>query len=167
MAASCSRRELDEPGKRLLASFAYQASVALQKARLYWKQLEAAEIANALLDASRELATAESPEDVLGRVEVTCRVLGTERAALWIQEEPGDLVARRAARLPAPSTTPRPAGASRARSRTSGSSARSRSCSSRPDPDMPGVPDDTRSPLRGCSAEAGEQPRRRTDRDDR
>jgi diguanylate cyclase (GGDEF)-like protein len=89
--------ELDEHGERLLASFAYQASAALQKAHLYWKQLEAAEIANALLDASRELATAESPEDVLGRVvEVTCRVLGTERAALWIEEdhEPGDLVGR-------------------------------------------------------------------------
>jgi diguanylate cyclase (GGDEF)-like protein len=89
--------ELDEHGERLFASFAYQASVALQKARLYWKQLEAAEIANALLDASRELATAESPEDVLGRaVEVTARVLGTPRAALWIQEEhePRDLVGR-------------------------------------------------------------------------
>ncbi|HEX4527672.1 MAG TPA: diguanylate cyclase [Gaiellaceae bacterium] len=88
---------LDEDRERLLASFSYQASVALQKARLYWKQLEAAEIANALLEASRELATAESPDDVLGRsVEVTARVLGTERAALWIQEEtaPGDLVAR-------------------------------------------------------------------------
>ncbi len=89
--------ELDEHGERLLASFSYQASVALQKARLYWQQLEAAEIANALLDASRELATAESPEDVLRRaVEVTCRVLGTVRAALWIQEEqePNDLVGR-------------------------------------------------------------------------
>ncbi|HEX7626315.1 MAG TPA: diguanylate cyclase [Gaiellaceae bacterium] len=88
---------LDENRERLLASFSYQASVALQKARLYWKQLEAAEIANALLEASRELATAESPEDVLGRsVQVTARVLGTERAALWIQEEaaPHDLVAR-------------------------------------------------------------------------
>jgi diguanylate cyclase (GGDEF)-like protein len=88
---------LDEHGERLLAAFSYQASVALQKSHLYWKQLEAAEIANALLDASRELATAESPEDVLARaVEVTCRVLGTERAALWIQEEhePGDLVGR-------------------------------------------------------------------------
>ncbi|MDP9284475.1 MAG: diguanylate cyclase [Actinomycetota bacterium] len=89
--------ELDEHGERLLAAFSYQASVALQKARLYWRQLESAEIANALLDASRELATADSPEDVLGRaVAVTCRVLGTERAALWIQEdrEPGDLVGR-------------------------------------------------------------------------
>ena len=96
--------ELDDHGERLFASFAYQASVALQKARLYWKQLEAAEIANALLDASRELATAESPEDVLGRAaEVTCRVLGTERAALWIQEdhEPGDLVGRASFGYPA------------------------------------------------------------------
>jgi len=89
--------ELDEHGERLLASFAYQTSVALQKAHLYWKQLEAAEIANALLDASRELATAESPEDVLGRVvEVTGRVLDSKSAALWIEEdqEPGDLVGR-------------------------------------------------------------------------
>ncbi len=97
-AASCSRRAaLDEDRERLLASFSYQASVALQKARLYWQQLEAAEIANSLLEASRELATAESPDDVLARsVEVTARVLGTERAALWIQEDaaPGDLVAR-------------------------------------------------------------------------
>ena len=82
---------------RLLAAFSYQASVALRKARLYWQQLEAAEIANALLDASRELATADSPEAVLNRtVEVTARVLGTERASLWIQERdaPYDLVPR-------------------------------------------------------------------------
>jgi diguanylate cyclase (GGDEF)-like protein len=89
--------DLDDDRERLLAAFAYQASVALQKSSLYWKQLEAAEIANALLEASRELATAESPEEVLRRsVEVTSRVLGTERAALWIEEDaaPHDLVAR-------------------------------------------------------------------------
>ncbi|HZQ82000.1 MAG TPA: diguanylate cyclase [Gaiellaceae bacterium] len=89
--------DMDDDRERLLASFAHQLSVALQKARLYAKQLEAAEIANALLEAGRELATAESPEEVLGRsVEVTARVLGTERAALWIEEEakPHDLVAR-------------------------------------------------------------------------
>ncbi len=88
---------LDDDRERLLVAFAYQLSVALQKARLYWKQMEAAEIANALLDAGRELATAESPEEVLGRAaEVTARVLGSERAALWIEEEgdPHDLVAR-------------------------------------------------------------------------
>jgi diguanylate cyclase (GGDEF)-like protein len=91
------RRPLDEDRERLFAAFAYQVSVALQKARLYWKQLEAAEIANALLEASRELATAESPDEALGRsVQVTARVLGAQRAALWIEEEaaPGDLLAR-------------------------------------------------------------------------
>ena len=84
-------------GEAPAAAFSYQASVALRKARLYWQQLEAAEIANALLDASRELATADWPEAVLNRaVEVTARVLGTERASLWIQEEdaPHDLVPR-------------------------------------------------------------------------
>jgi HD-GYP domain-containing protein (c-di-GMP phosphodiesterase class II) len=84
---------------RLLAAFSYQASVALQKASLYWKQHEAAEIANALLEASRELATAETSDDVLHRtVEVTARVLGTHRASLWIQEEdpPHALLARAA-----------------------------------------------------------------------
>ena len=89
--------ELDDDRERLLAAFAYQLSVALQKARLYWKQMEAAEIANALLEAGRELATAETPEEVLGRsAEVTARVLATKHASLWIEEEraPHDLVAR-------------------------------------------------------------------------
>jgi len=96
--------QFDEDDVRLLEVLAGQASVALENARLYEQQRleaeaakEAAEIANALLEASRELATAETPEDVLGRsVEVTTRVLGTERAALWIEEEtePHDLVAR-------------------------------------------------------------------------
>jgi diguanylate cyclase (GGDEF)-like protein len=86
-----------EEERRLLAAFSYQASVALQKAALFWKQRESAEVANALLEASRELATAEGPDEVLSRiVEVTARALGTTRAALWLQEddEPHDLVAR-------------------------------------------------------------------------
>jgi diguanylate cyclase (GGDEF)-like protein len=90
-------QRLDEDRERLFAAFGYQLSVALQKARLYLKQMEAAEIANALLEAGRELATAESPEEVLGRsVEVTARVLGSAQASLWMQEEaePHDLVAR-------------------------------------------------------------------------
>ena len=89
--------QLDDDRERLLAAFASHASVALQKARLYWKQLEAAEIASALLDASRELATAESPDDLLARsVEVTARVLGTPRVALFVEAdaEPHDLVVR-------------------------------------------------------------------------
>ena len=93
------RHELDDDRKPTLAAFAYQVSAALQKALLYGKQREAAEIASALLEAGRELATAESPDEVLRRsVEVTARVLATPRAALWIQEEHGpmDLVARAA-----------------------------------------------------------------------
>ena len=79
--------EEGEAQQRLLATFASQASVALHKARLYRRQLEAAEIANTLLDASRELATADSPDEILMRcVEVTARALGTERASLWVQE---------------------------------------------------------------------------------
>jgi diguanylate cyclase (GGDEF)-like protein len=83
--------ELEQDGddqQRLLQSFTTQASVALQKARLYWKQLEAAEIASTLLEASRELATAESAAETLDRcVDVTRRAFGTARAALWVQEE--------------------------------------------------------------------------------
>ena len=89
--------ELDEDRQRLLASFAYQLSAALQKAHLAARQMEAAEVANALLEAGRELANAESPDEVLDRVvEVTSRVLGVERSALWIEEEtaPRDLIAR-------------------------------------------------------------------------
>src|SRR5205085_9337813 len=96
--------QFDEDDVRLLEVLAGQASVALENARLYEQQRleaeaakEAAEIANALLEASRELATAETPEDVLGRsVEVTANVLGTQQAVLWIEEEaaPHDVVAR-------------------------------------------------------------------------
>jgi diguanylate cyclase (GGDEF)-like protein len=98
--------QFDEDDVRLLEVLAGQASVALENARLYEQQRleaelakEAAEIANALLEASRELGEAESPEEVLGRsVEVTARVLQTERAMLWIEEEgePHDLIARAA-----------------------------------------------------------------------
>jgi diguanylate cyclase (GGDEF)-like protein len=96
--------QFDDDDVRLLEVLAGQASVALENARLYEQHRleaeaakEAAEIANSLLEASRELATAETPEDVLGRsVEVTTRVLATECAALWIEEEsePHRLVAR-------------------------------------------------------------------------
>ena len=90
--------ELEEDGEeqqRLLQSFTSQASVALQKARLYWKQREAAEISATLLEASRELAAADSAGETLARcVDVTRRAFGTTRAALWVQEEraSGDLV---------------------------------------------------------------------------
>jgi diguanylate cyclase (GGDEF)-like protein len=82
---------------RLLAAFSFQASVALQKARLYWQHQESAEIANALLDAGRELSSAETVGEVIRRsVEVTSRALASDRASLWLQEDDGsrDLVVR-------------------------------------------------------------------------
>ncbi|HEV2590901.1 MAG TPA: diguanylate cyclase [Gaiellaceae bacterium] len=82
---------------RLLAAFSFQASVALQKARLYWQQQESAEIANALLDAGRELSTADTIGEVIRRaVELTSRALASDRVSLWLQEEDGarELVVR-------------------------------------------------------------------------
>jgi diguanylate cyclase (GGDEF)-like protein len=81
----------DAPGGegrlRLLASVSYQASMALQKARLYRTQAEAAEIARSLLDFSRQLATADGLDEVLRRiVELSARILGSERASVWLQE---------------------------------------------------------------------------------
>ena len=72
---------------RLLASVSYQASMALQKARLYRTQAEAAEIARSLLDFSRELATADGLAEVLERiVELSSRILGSERTSVWLQD---------------------------------------------------------------------------------
>jgi diguanylate cyclase (GGDEF)-like protein len=91
------RDAVDDDDEPTLAAFAYQVSAALQKALLFARQRDAAEIANALLEAGRELATADSPDEVLRRsVEVTARALATTQASLWIQEEhgSGDLVGR-------------------------------------------------------------------------
>jgi len=87
-----SAGEVDPPtgedAHRLAAGLASQASVALQKARLYSQQREAAEVASALLDASRELATAEGSDEVLSRiVDVTCTALAAADVSLWLQTE--------------------------------------------------------------------------------
>ena len=89
--------QLSDEKRRLLAGLVYTASAALQKARAYERQRESAEVANALLDASAELASADSADVLVSRVvEVAARVLGTPRVSLWIQEdvEPHDLVVR-------------------------------------------------------------------------
>jgi diguanylate cyclase (GGDEF)-like protein len=80
---------------RLLAGLSYQASVAMQKALLYKDQKESAEIANALLEVSRDLASAENIGEILQRVvELSARILGSPRTTVWLQEpETGDLVA--------------------------------------------------------------------------
>jgi diguanylate cyclase (GGDEF)-like protein len=89
--------QFDEDDVRLLEVLGGHASVALENARLYEAQREEAEnakasleIANALLDVSRELAAAESLEAVLDRiVELTKRTLGAESCSVWLQEADG------------------------------------------------------------------------------
>ena len=71
---------------KLLEGLSYQASVAMQKASLYKAQKEEAEVANALLQFSRELATAEGLDEVLDRVvQQAARILGTPKTSVWMQ----------------------------------------------------------------------------------
>lgn len=79
---------------RLLAGLSYQSSVAMQKASLYKEQKESAELSNALLEFSRELAIAEGLDDVLTKVvELSARILGSPQTSVWLQEpETGDVV---------------------------------------------------------------------------
>ncbi len=78
---------------RLLSGVTGQAGVALEKARLYREQATTAEIANALLDFSRQLVRAEGTAEVLERVvELAAKALGSPRCSVWIQEpETGEL----------------------------------------------------------------------------
>jgi diguanylate cyclase (GGDEF)-like protein len=79
---------------RLVAGLSYQASVAMQKCRLYKDEKESAEIANALLEFGRELALAQGLDDVLNKtVELSARILGSPKTLVWLQEpETGDLL---------------------------------------------------------------------------
>jgi diguanylate cyclase (GGDEF)-like protein len=95
--------QFDEDDVRLLEVLAGHASVALENARLYEAQRqeaegakESAEIANALLQLSRQLAQAEDLDAVLERlVGQTTKILGSSRTSFWLQETPGgDLAAR-------------------------------------------------------------------------
>ena len=72
---------------RLLAGLSYQASVAMQKAILYREQKESADIANLLLEFSRELATTEGLDAILGKiVELAGKILGSPKMAVWLQD---------------------------------------------------------------------------------
>lgn len=77
----------------LLEGLSFQASIAMQKALLYKEQKEDAEVANALLEFSRELAQAAGLDEVLSRVvELSARILGSPKTAVWMQEaRTGDL----------------------------------------------------------------------------
>jgi diguanylate cyclase (GGDEF)-like protein len=88
--------QFDEDDVRLLEVLAGHASVALENAKLYEAARREAERATALLEFSRELATAAGLDDVVGRiVELSARTIGSPRASVWLQAAPGeDLVAR-------------------------------------------------------------------------
>jgi diguanylate cyclase (GGDEF)-like protein len=95
--------QFDEDDVRLLEVLAGHASVALENARLYEAERKEAElakeslwIANALLDFSRELATAEGMDDVLALiVELTAHSLGSPKVTVWLEKTAaGDLTPR-------------------------------------------------------------------------
>jgi diguanylate cyclase (GGDEF)-like protein len=96
--------QFDEDDVRLLEVLAGHASVALENARLYEAQRreadgakESAEIANSLLQFSRQLAQAEDLDAVLDRlVGQTAKILGVSRASFWLQETAGGDISGRA-----------------------------------------------------------------------
>jgi diguanylate cyclase (GGDEF)-like protein len=94
--------QFDEDDVRLLEVLGGHASVALENARLYEAERneaarakESLEIANALLEFSREVAAAVGLDEVLGLlVDLTSKMLEAERTSVWLQQaETGDLVA--------------------------------------------------------------------------
>jgi diguanylate cyclase (GGDEF)-like protein len=88
--------QFDDDDVRLLEVLAGQASVALENARLYESQRREAESAHALLEFSRELATAEGLGEIMNRVvERAAAILRSPRTSLWLQDpETGELVAQ-------------------------------------------------------------------------
>jgi diguanylate cyclase (GGDEF)-like protein len=89
--------QFDEDDVRLLEVLAGHASVALENAKLYEAARREAERATALLEFSRELATAAGLDDVVARiVELSARTIGSPRASVWLQPGPGEELAMRA-----------------------------------------------------------------------
>jgi HD-GYP domain-containing protein (c-di-GMP phosphodiesterase class II) len=86
--------QFDEDDVRLMEVLAGHAAVALENARLYESQRREAESATALLEFSRELATATGLEQMLDRVvELSATLLGSERTSVWLQSaEAAELV---------------------------------------------------------------------------
>ena len=79
---------------------------------MYERQRESAEVANALLEASREVAAGAGADEVAARIaDVTARVCGASRVTLWVADDcaPHDLVARASAGAPGPERSRLPA----------------------------------------------------------
>ncbi|HZT45976.1 MAG TPA: GAF domain-containing protein [Gaiellaceae bacterium] len=71
---------------RLLEGLAYRASVALQNSVLLQSEQESAEVASKLLEFSRRLAGAATPDELQRRiVELTGEMVGSPRTWLWLE----------------------------------------------------------------------------------
>jgi diguanylate cyclase (GGDEF)-like protein len=82
--------QFDEDDVRLLEVLAGHAAVALENASLYESARREAERATALLEFSRQLASAEGIDEVVDRiVELSARTVGSPRASVWFQESAG------------------------------------------------------------------------------
>jgi diguanylate cyclase (GGDEF)-like protein len=89
--------QFDDDDVRLLEVLGANAAVALENASLYEAARREADRATALLEFSRELATAEGMDEVVGRiVELAARTLGAERASVWLQPAAGEDIVPRA-----------------------------------------------------------------------
>jgi diguanylate cyclase (GGDEF)-like protein len=79
--------QFDEDDARLLEVLSGHAAVALENARLYEAQRREAESAKALLEFSRELASAEGLDEILTRiVELAAPIVGSPRTSVWLQD---------------------------------------------------------------------------------
>jgi HD-GYP domain-containing protein (c-di-GMP phosphodiesterase class II) len=88
--------QFDEDDVRLLEVLSGHAAVALENARLYEAQRREAESAKALLEFSRELASAEGLDAILARiVELAAPIVGSPRTSVWLQDvETGEISAK-------------------------------------------------------------------------
>ena len=82
--------QFDDHDVRLLEVLAGHAAVAIENASLYEAARREAERATALLEFSRELATADGMDEVVDRiVELSARTLGAPRASVWLENTVG------------------------------------------------------------------------------
>jgi HD-GYP domain-containing protein (c-di-GMP phosphodiesterase class II) len=83
--------QFDEDDVRLLEVLAGHAAVALENASLYEAARREADRATALLEFSRELATAAGMDEVVDRiVELSARTIGASCASVWLQRASAD-----------------------------------------------------------------------------
>jgi diguanylate cyclase (GGDEF)-like protein len=87
--------QFDEDDVRLLEVLAGHAAVAVENARLYDSARREADSATAMLEFSRELASASNLDHILQRVvEMTAELLGSPRTSIWLHGEDGWVVPR-------------------------------------------------------------------------